>query len=114
MPRRAIIFLVFVAIVCIAAPCYCQDREVKTADGEVYSMDWAASEIVIRWLEQSDNSYRELILNVPDDAVIRKGSDIIQSSELQISDPVTVKYYENPDGTGTLISLQDTSTSPSP
>jgi len=112
MSRRAIIFLVFVAIVCIAAPCYCQDREVKTTDGQVYGMDWAASEIVVRWLDLSDNSYRDLILNVPDDAVIRKGTDTIESSELQIADPVTVKYYVNPDGTGTLISLEDTSPSP--
>lgn len=98
----------------MAAPSYCQDREVKTTDGEIYSMDWAASEIVVRWLDLSDNSYRELILNIPDDAVIRKGADTIESSELQIADPVTVKYYENPDGTCTLISLEDTSTSPSP
>ena len=114
MSRKAIIFLVTVIGIYIAAPCYCQDREIKSADGKIYSMDWAGSEIVVRWLELSDNSYRELILNVPDDAVIRKGTDTIESSELEISDDVTVKYYENPDGTGTLINLEDTSTSPSP
>ena len=114
MSRTVVIFLVFVAIVCIAAPCYCQDLEIKSVDGQIYELDWAGSKIVVRWLELSDNSYRELILNVPDDAVIRKGADTIESSELEISDGVTVKYYENPDGTGTLISLEDTTTSSSP
>ncbi len=112
MSRTAIIFLALAAIVGIAAPCYCQDREIKTTDGKIYSMDWAASKIVVRWLELSDNSYRELILNVPDDAVIKKGTDTIESSELEIADDVTVEYYENPDGTSTLISLEDTSPSP--
>ena len=114
MLKATVIFLVVVLGISLAVPCYCQEREIKTLDGTIYGLDWAGSSIVIKWLNISDNSYRELILNVPDDAVIRKGADTIESSELQIEDPVTVKYYENTDGTCTLISLEDTSMSPSP
>ena len=114
-----VIIMLLAAILGIgsAAPCYCQQdleqpREVKVVDGAVYDLDWVGSKMAVRWLDSHDNSYRELVIDVPDNAVIRKGAKKIDFSELEISDAVTVKYYENPDGTGTLISLQDTTTSP--
>ncbi|MDD4879870.1 MAG: hypothetical protein PHR22_05415 [Candidatus Omnitrophica bacterium] len=100
-----------------AAPCYCQQgredlREVKVVDGTIFDLDWAGSKMTVKWLNGYDNSYRELALNVPDNAVIRKGGKEIDFSELQINDTVTVRYYEDPDGTGTLLILEDTASSP--
>lgn len=117
MAKVIIMLLIAVLGIGAAAPCYCQQdqeqpREVKVADGAIYDLDWAGSKMAVRWLNSYDNSYRELALDVPDNAVMRKGAKKIDFSELEINDAVTVRYYENPDGTGTLISLEDTTTSP--
>lgn len=106
MLRRAAIFLVIIFGISLAAPCYCQERAIKTLDGTISDMDWAKSEIAVKWLNTSDNSYRETVLNMPDDAVIRKGTDTIQSSELQIADEVTVEYYEDADGNAILKNME--------
>lgn len=117
MTKIIVTLLIAVLGIGAAAPCYCQQaqgelREVKVVDGIISDLDWAGSKMVVKWLNGYDNSYRELVLAVPDNAVIRKGAEGIDFSELQIDDAVTVRYYENPDGTGTLISLEDTTPSP--
>ena len=96
-----------------AAPCYCQQEEgqqqraVRTIDGQIYNMDWAGSTIVVRWLDVYDNSYRELVIIVPEGAVIKKGADTIEFSQLEIDDAVTATYYEDSDGNAVLIDLED-------
>lgn len=109
MLRAAAIFLVFVFGISLAVPCHCQEGTTKTLDGTISSLDWARSEIVIKWLNASDNSYRETVLDVPGDAVMKKGADTIEFSELEISDSVTVKYHEDATGNATLVSLEVTS-----
>jgi len=84
------------------------DREIRTAAGQLTGIDWAGSKIVVRWLSQDDNTFHDAAITVPDDAKIRKGAEEINFSELEISEDVTVKYYEEPDGTATLINLSVT------
>jgi len=109
MLRATVIFLAVVFGISLAVPCYCQERVAKTLDGTISGLDWAKSEIVVKWLNTSDNSYRETVLDVPNDAVIRKGADTIDVSELEIADEVTAEYYEDADGNAVLINLEVTS-----
>lgn len=98
--------------VLFASAAYCEDapasREIKTAEGSISDIDWAGSKLSIRWLNQDDNVFHDTVLSVPDEAKIRKGTEEINFSELEISDEVTAKYYEDFDGTATLISLSVT------
>ena len=117
MPKIATILLSAVLFAGIAAPCHCQEdreeiRAAKSVEGTVFDLDWAGSKMTIRRPDASGNNYYDLVLNVPDDAVMRRGSGQMDFSELEIDDAVTVRYYENPDGTGTLINLEDTTPSP--
>jgi hypothetical protein len=117
MPKITIVFLSAILAVGVAAPCYCQQdheerRAVRVVYGTIYDLDWAASKMVVRWPDASGSAYREMVLDVPDNAVMIRGAEQIDFSELEINDAVTAKYYENPDGTGTLISLEDTTPSP--
>ena len=117
MPKITIVFLSAVLAAGMAAPCHCQQDQaeisaVRAAEGIIFDLDWAGSKMTVKCADASANNYNELVLNVPDDAVMRRGSEQIDFSELEIDDSVTVKYYENPDGTGTLISLEDTTPSP--
>ena len=117
MPKITIILLSVILAIGIAAPCYCQQdqeetRMTRAVDGIIYDLDWSGSKMVVRSPDASGNAYHEMVLDVPDNAAIRRGSEQIDFSELEIDDAVTVKYYENPDGTGTLINLEDTTPSP--
>ncbi len=118
MPNKiTVIFLFAILAAGIAAPCYPQEdqavtRVTKSSEGTIFDLDWAGSKMTIRGPDASGSNFHELVLNVPNDAIIRKGSGQIDFSELQIDDDVTVTYYENSDGTGTLISLEDTTSSP--
>ncbi len=118
MPNKiTVIFLFAIFAAGIAAPCYPQEdqagtRVTKSSEGTIFDLDWAGSKMTIRWSDASGNNFHELVLNVPDDATMRKGSGQIEFSELEIADDVTVTYYDNSDGTGTLISLEDTTSSP--
>ncbi|MFA6356516.1 MAG: hypothetical protein WCY23_05350 [Candidatus Omnitrophota bacterium] len=84
------------------------NREIKTAVGQLTDIDWAGSKIVVRWLSQDDNTFHDVAITVPDDAKIRTGAEEISFSELETPEDVTVKYYEEPDGTATLINLSVT------
>ena len=117
MSKTKVVLLSAVLTIGIIAPCYCQQdqkesRAIKVVNGTIYDLDWVGSKIVVRWPDASGSDYYELVLDVPDNAAIRRGSEQIDFSELEVSDTVSVKYYENPDGTGTLISLEDLTPSP--
>ena len=117
MPKITVIFLFAILTASIAAPCYSQQdqgeaRMAKAAEGTVFDLDWAGSKMTVKRSDASGNNYYDLVLNVPDDTVMRRGSEEMDFSELEINDAVTVTYYENSDGTGTLISLEDTTPSP--
>jgi hypothetical protein len=113
MPKIAVIILISVVMAGLCAPGFCQDagdfRQIKTVDGNIYDLDWAGSKVVVRWLDQYNNSFHDVVINVPDEAKIRKGTDYIEFSELEINDGVTARYYEEADGADTLITLEVTS-----
>ena len=101
--------LVLAALLTAPAVISAANREIKTAVGQLTDIDWAGSKIVVRWLSQDDNTFHDVAITVPDDAKIRTGAEEISFSELETPEDVTVKYYEEPDGTATLINLSVTS-----
>lgn len=101
------------SLVLLSVPAFghCEDqsqRVVNTAEGQISDIDWAGSKMTVKWLSQDDNVFHETTISVPDDAVMRKNGDSIDFSELEISDDVTVKYYEDFYGNATLINLNVT------
>jgi len=105
------VLLLSVALLSVPAFGHCEDqgqRVVNTAEGQISDIDWAGSKLTVKWLSQDDNVFHETTISVPDDAVMRKNGDSIDFSELEISDDVTVKYYEDFYGNATLITLNVT------
>lgn len=114
MLRRNVIILAAVFSIGIAAPCHCQEdqqqeqaRQIATVTGNIAELDWAGSKMTIKGFNPADNTNREVVISVPDDAVMNKGTEGIGFAELEIGDEVTVKYYEDPQGNATLVSLED-------
>lgn len=102
--NRTLATLVALAIISSVASA----SEIKTAEGQISDIDWAGSKIVVRWMSQDDNVFHDTAITIPDEAKLRKGADEIGFSELEISDDVTAKYYEDLDGNATLITLSVT------
>ena len=117
MLRVVIIILVVISSIGIVAPSYCQEeqqldqqqRKIETIEGNISNLDWAGSKIAIKGLNPADNTYRELVVTVPDDAIITKGTESIGLAELEMDDAVTVRYYEDSQGSAIMVSLQDAS-----
>ena len=111
MKAGMMILVVFLGIG-MSSPCFCAGentyKEIKTVDGKIDDIDWAGSKIVVKWLDEYTNNFRSVMIDVPDNAIIRKGTEDIGLSELEVSDDVTVKYYEDIEGNSVLISLNDT------
>ncbi len=106
---RVLAFSIF--LLAVPAMGHCEDqaqRVVKTAEGQISDIDWAGSKLTVKWLSQDDNVFHETTISVPDGAVMRKNGDSIDFSELEISDDVTVKYFEDFYGNATLINLDVT------
>jgi len=112
MMKTGIVLLFAVFSLGAAVPCYCQDdgqRQIKTLNGNISDVDWAGSKLVIKGYEPTTNAYYEVVINVPDSAIIKKGAESIGFSELEEEDAVIVRYYEDDQGNDTLISLEDAS-----
>jgi hypothetical protein len=101
---RAVLLALAVALSAASASA----ADIKTAEGRISDIDWAGSKIVVRWLSQDDNVFHDIAITIPDEAKLMKGANEIDFSELEISDDVTVKYYEDLDGNAALISLSVT------
>ncbi len=69
--------------------------QTKTVEGRVVETDWVSSALVI---ESLGNNYT---FKVPKSAKIINGSETVNFSDVEASDPVSVEYYE--DNNGSLI-----------
>jgi len=118
MLRTTIMFLAVVFGISTAASCYCQQdqqqdqqqqqpRQIKTIEGNISDLDWAGSKMAIKGLDPLDSIYREVIISVPDDAVIKKGIEDSGFADLEIDDAVTAQYYVDDKGNAILVSLED-------
>jgi hypothetical protein len=67
--------------------------EIKEIRGIVDNVDWVGSKLVIHYLEY-DGGNDTLAFDVPDSAVITRGSDRIALSDIVICDSVTVEYCD--------------------
>ena len=92
----------FVALfsVSLILPAYSQDnidnKKVTTIEGQVVTIDWVASEIVVRWFDSRPGyGYDETKITVTRDATITKGTDNIDLFDININDDVTVRYYDD-------------------
>jgi hypothetical protein len=63
----------------------------KTLEGKIADIDWVASDIVVKTFDGAD----EITFMVPRDTKITKGTDIIDLSDLNQEDQVTVQYYDD-------------------
>jgi peptide chain release factor len=82
------------------------NRQKKVAEGLIVDVDWVGQTIVVRWLQtQGDVQYDEISIFVPDNTRITKGSDTISLSDINITDPVTVEYYNAAPGPLTAVSI---------
>ena len=87
------ILYVLMLLLILSIPCYSQDNSgnppVSTIDGSVTSVDWVGAVISVN---------NNILISVPPDTVIYKGEDSISLTEVNEGDPVTVTYYDDPDG----------------
>jgi len=94
-----------------AAPCRCQDDAyeagVHTVEGEIVSLDPIGGVIVVRWLQDSPTiAYDEIALKVPEGLKIMKGTDEIDSEDVNQFDRVTVQYRKSrSDGLPKAVSM---------
>ena len=90
---KKFIVLVFLTILGFsgAACSYAQDapqqRELKSAGGQVAAIDWVGSKLVV------NTGGDEITFVVSDDAKITKGTDEISLPDINVNDTVNVEYY---------------------
>lgn len=88
------IVMIFLALFGFTGPMssYAQDatqqREIKTASGQVVETDWVAAKLVI------GTGGDQITFIVSDDAKVTKGTDEISFPEINVNDEVTVGYYD--------------------
>jgi hypothetical protein len=102
--------LLFSASAAHIVPGYCQNsgnvKQVKVIEGAIVDADWVGQKIVVRWLQsQGQIKYDEITIFVPENTRITKGSDTISLSDLNISDQVSVEYYDSSPGPLKAVSI---------
>jgi hypothetical protein len=102
--------LLFGASTACLVPGYCQNsgnvKQIKTVSGDIADLDWVGQKIVVRWLQtQGQVKHDEITIFVPEDIKITKGSNTVSFSELNISDRVTVEYYNSSPGPLKAVSV---------
>lgn len=110
---------VFILILLAAASVYCQEMDnviredvgeyvaTVTAEGTVTSIDADGGIITIRPFDAVDLNNDQLTIQILPEAEVYKNGDKIISSDIQISDVVTVEYYDDPSGLrATTVTVQ--------
>lgn len=87
---------------------YCDDanRELKTFRGTVTEIDWVGSLLTV-------SGGDELTFSVPSSAQIINGVEKVALASIEQSDAVLIKYYDDPSGTHTAVSINIESAYPS-
>lgn len=102
------IFVMAVFILALAAPAV-GEEEIKTVDGKVTGVNWVASTIAVRWIQPRgfSSGFDEICIFVPQGAEIYRGTKLIAMSDITLSDPVTVYYYDAGLGPLTAVKIMD-------
>lgn len=66
-----------------------------TLKANVVSVDWVGSLICVRWFDQTNNVFDQMVFTVTRDTRIIKGTDDIFLTDLHQQDWVSIKYYDN-------------------
>lgn len=91
--------VLFLALFAVAPVCRPQGEPVvdtpgvKTLRGLVSSIDWVASTIVVRWLDQT--VYDEMTFTIPSDVQVYIRNQPVELSDINLSDDVTIEYINN-------------------
>jgi hypothetical protein len=90
---------IFVILIILSVACYAKDGpgnyKTQVMDGNISSIDWVGSVIAVN----------NMMIFVPPGARIYKGSDSIGLSAINMGDPVTVTYYNDPAGVHTAVNI---------
>lgn len=73
--------------------CAAEPREVLAVSGDVDSVDWVASELVVSWFDVESDRDDQLTIFVPKGTQIIKGINSISLCDVNIGDHVKVEYY---------------------
>ena len=91
MPIRIVVILAILMGLSVSS--YSQDnsgsRAFNTIEGGITSVDWVGAVISVN---------NNIMIYVPSDTVIYKGDDRIGLNDVNIGDPVTVTYCNDPSG----------------
>jgi len=74
-----------------------EERRTIEVEGIVSEVDPVASLIVVGIMDEAGNS-QEARLRVPDSIRIIQGTEDVRLNDINIGDPVTVRYYRDPSG----------------
>ncbi|MFZ5800271.1 MAG: hypothetical protein ACOY3D_02700 [Candidatus Omnitrophota bacterium] len=66
-----------------------------TLKGNVVSVDWVGSLICVRWYDQTNNVFDQMLFKVRRNAQILKGIYNIFLSDIHQQDRVAIEYYDN-------------------
>lgn len=92
--------LLLLAIFLLTPGLRAEEKAEKTISGIVVDLDWVSSSLAINYYPEFSVNADEINLKVTGDTVMRRGTDSISLSDIELSDPVTVTYYD--DGSGEL------------
>jgi hypothetical protein len=108
---RKIIPFFFLFMPAVISPSYAAEgtaaREVKKIVGTVVTVDWVASEIVVRYYDGARGAYDELTFEVPGSAKLYRGAERIALSDIEQGDEVEVEFYGRGFGGLKVISILD-------
>jgi hypothetical protein len=78
-------------------PGHCQTagggHEIKTIHGVVAAFDWVSGKLDLRTAEFGRPD--EMNFLITNDTQVLKGADIIQASDINLTDTVTIEYYSD-------------------
>lgn len=68
----------------------------QTVQGSLTSVDTDKRRVVVRWMaDELRFKYQDLLLDVPETAVIVKNGEPVELGDLKSGDPVTVRFDQN-------------------
>lgn len=105
MIKAVVIIFLMMAGIAAVVPSYCQDDpeawQIKTTQGSIVQIEVIGQLITVSTFDD------QLTLFVPDSARIFRGTENISIDDLEISDNVTVKYYDAGVAGLKVVSIED-------
>ena len=89
------IFVVFLALILMAASFLSADGIEKTITGKIADIDWLGRRLTIRHDDRRTGRPDHITVQVPKDAELTRGASNISFLHIKQSDMVTVTYYSD-------------------